>query len=231
MSIAKQLYQLQEVDLEIESKEQALHQIADQLGESEVVASARTKLTSESQRLEELARQQHSLEWEIDGLAGKLTTAEGELYSGRIGNPKELANLQHEVDSLKANRSGLEDKLLEVMDQVELATASVTNTGSELKAVEAEWHHQQQRLSADVEQLKTVLSELKDKRQLLSARIDPQTVAFYQHLKEQKGQAVVKVVQGICRGCRISLSSVELQRVRGDSLVQCSSCGRILFSG
>jgi len=229
MSIAKQLYQLQEVDLEIESSEQALKQIASQLGESEAVVEARNKLALESQHLEELRRQQHSLEWEIDDLTGKLTNAERELYGGRISNPKELTNLQREVDGLKARRNELEDKALEIIDLVELATASVAAKSSELKALEAEWHSQQQRLSTDMEQLKTVLSELKSKWQQLSAKIDSQTVEFYHQLKTQKGQAVVKVVQGICRGCRISLPSIELQRARGGSLVQCSSCGRILF--
>ncbi len=229
MSIAKQLYQLQEVDLEIESNEQALQQIAGQLGESEAVVEAQNKLALESLRLEELKRQQHSLEWEIDDLTGKLAAAERELYSGKISNPKELANLQHEVDGLKTRRSELEDKALEVMDKVELTVKSVAAESNELKELKIEWHSQQQRLSADMEQLKTVLSELKSKRQLLSVKIDPPTVEFYQQLKKQKRQAVVKVVQGICRGCRISLPSIELQRARGGSLVQCSSCGRILF--
>jgi len=229
MSIAKQLYQLQEVDLEIESNEQALKQTASQLGESEAVVGTRAKLASEYQHLEELGRQQHSVEWEIDDLVGKLTTTEGELYSGRISNPKELTNLQREVDGLRVRRDQLEDKTLGIMDLVELATASVAAKTSELKALEAEWHSQQQRLSTDMGQLKTVLSDLKRKRQLLSAKIDPQTVEFYHQLKKQKGTAVAKVVQGICRGCRISLPSIELQRARGGSLVQCSSCGRILF--
>ena len=48
-------------------------------------------------------------------------------------------------------------------------------------------------------------------------------------LKKQKGTAVAKVEQGVCCGCRISLPSTELQRARSDSLVRCSSCGRILF--
>ncbi len=51
MSVAKQLYQLQEVDLELGANEQALRQIASQLGESQAVVKARTKLASENQRL------------------------------------------------------------------------------------------------------------------------------------------------------------------------------------
>ena len=229
MSVAKQLYQLQEVDLELESNERALQQVTSQLGESQEVVRARNKLASERQRLEELKRQQHSLEWEIDDIATKLTATEDKLYSGSIGSPKELANLQHEVDGLKTRRSQLEDKALDIMEQVELATASVATIDSQLKTVEAEWQSQQQQLFADMEQLKAVLSNLKHKRQTLSAEIDPKATELYHELKEKKGTAVAKVEQGICRGCRISLSATELQRARSGSLTQCSSCGRILF--
>ena len=38
-----------------------------------------------------------------------------------------------------------------------------------------------------------------------------------------------RVEQGICRGCRISLPTTDLQQARSGKLVQCSSCGRILF--
>jgi len=229
MSVAKQLYQLQEVDLEIESSERALAQIASQLGESQAVVRAQTELKLEQQRLEELQKQQHSAEWEIDDLVNKLSTNEGRLYSGQIKDSKELSNLQHEVKGLRARRNQLEDKALEIMDRVELSTASVAKLSNELKALEAEWHSQQKQLSTDMEQIKTKLSDLERKRQLLSAEIDPQTVELYQELKKQKRQAVVKVEQGICHGCRISLPATDLQRARGDSLVQCSSCGRILF--
>ena len=229
MSVVKQLYQLQEIDLELEANEQALRQIARQLGESQAVARARTKLTSENQRLEELKRQQHSLEWEIDGLVGKLATAEEKLYGGSIRNPKELTNLQHEADGLKSKRGQLEDKALEVMEQVELTEESVATISNELKRLEAEWQSQQQQLSGNLEELKTVQSDLKHRRQELSAGMDPEAIEFYDKLKKQKGTAMAKVEQGICHGCRISLSAAELQQVRGGSLVQCSNCGRILF--
>jgi len=229
MSVAKQLYQLQEVDVELESVEQALSQTASQLGESQAVVRTQAELRSEHEHLEELRRQQHSAEWELDDLVNKLAAAEEQLYSGRIKNPKELTSLQHEVEGLKARRDQLEDKALEIMSQVELAEASVTTKSSALKRLEAEWHSQQQQLSAEMERLKAIVSELKQKRELLAANIDPKAVEFYGELKKQKGTAVAKVEQGTCRGCRISLSTAELQKARGGSLIQCGSCGRILF--
>ncbi len=229
MNVAKQLYQLQEVDLELESNEQALSRITHQIGESETLVALQNKLALEHKHLEELIRQQRSIEWEIDDLTTRLTTAEYELYSGRIRNPKELTNLQHEIDGLKAKRNQLEDKTLEIMDQVELTTKSAANINSDLKAMEAEWNSQQQQLSANLEQLKTKLTTLKQKRQLLTAEIDHQAVDAYHKLKKQRGTAVAKVEQGTCCGCHISLPVSELQQTRSGSLVRCSSCGRILF--
>ncbi len=230
MSVTKQLYQLQEVDLELESNDRALRQVASQLGESEALVGARNKLALERQSLEELMQQQRSTEWEIDDLTTKLATVEEELYSGRTHNPKELTSLQHEINGLKAKRNQMEDKALEIMEQVELVTKSIATLGSELKMLEADWQSQQQQLSANLEQLKTVLTNLKRKRQLLAAGIDPQVIEVYHELKKQKGTAVAKVEQGMCRGCRISLPITEIQRTRTGSLVRCSSCGRILFS-
>ena len=229
MGIAKQLYQLQEIDLELESTEQALVQITSKLGESQVVVTTQNKFAQEQQRLEELRRQQHSAEWEVDDLTTKLVAIEEKLYSGRIKNPKELANLQHEADGLKARRSKGEDRALEIMEQVAVKEAVVATLGSELGRLENEWHDEQQQLMAEAEHYKEVLSEIKQRRQNLLGDIDLSTVGVYQDIKKRKGRAVASIEQGICRGCGISLSTTQLQQAKGDRLVQCGHCGRILF--
>ena len=229
MNVTRQLYQLQELDLEIESNERALKLVTSQIGESQAVLEIQSQLQSEQQRLEELKHKQHSAEWEIDDIATKITTAEETLFSGRIKNPKELTSLQHEVEALKARRDQLEEKALEIIDQVEQSETSVAKISSQLETLTAEWQRQQKQLADEMQKLKGVLSDLKQRWQKLSAEIEPEAVEFYQTLRKEKGTAVARVEQGICRGCRISLPTTDLQRARGGSLVQCSSCGRILF--
>ncbi|MFC1948984.1 zinc ribbon domain-containing protein [Chloroflexota bacterium] len=229
MSIVSQMYKLQEVDLEIESDERTLNHITSQLGESKIVIEAQNKLDSERQHLEELLRQQQSVEWEIDDISSKLASVEKDLYGGRIRNPKELTDLQHEADLLKANLTKLEDRALGIMEQVEASTKSASSLDKKFNRLEAEWQGQQKKLSADLEQLQSEIANLKQKRQLLAKEIDPQAVEIYQELRKKRGTAVAKVEQGICDGCRISLPVSELQQVRTGSLVRCGSCGRILF--
>jgi predicted nucleic acid-binding Zn-ribbon protein len=229
MGVTNQLYQLQEIDLEIESAEQALSQKVSQLGDRQALGSAQSKLASEQQRLEELSRQRRAAEWEVDDLLSKITAIEEQLYGGKITNPKELSNLQHEANTMKAKSDQMETEALEIIDQFEAAEKSVAEAANEFKNLEEEWQRQQTQLSDEIEQLKSRLADLKQKRQQLSEAIEPPAVALYEKIRQNKRPPVAKVEQGICRVCRISLPASELQRARSGHLIQCGSCGRILF--
>jgi len=230
MNLARQLYELQELDLEIESDEQALKQVTGQLGENRAVLEMQARLESEQKRLEEFKHQQHTAEWEIDDITGNIAAAEEKLFGGKVKNPKELSSLQQDVDMLKTRRGRLEEKALGVIEQVEQSEAAVAGITAELKTLTADWKRQQKQLSGEMKKLKAALADLKGRWQRLSDGIAPETVDLYQQLRERKGgTAVARVEQGICRGCRLSLPTTDLQRVRGNNLVHCSSCGRILF--
>ncbi len=229
MSVARQLYQLQEIDLEIADEERKLGQVIDRLGKNEVIVAAQEKLNAGKQKLEELRHQQRSLEWKIDDLASKIKAGDGQLYSGRIKNPKELSNLQREVELLKAKRDQLETKDLDIMELVESVAAGVAALNRELEKITAEWQHEQEQLRKEKAALEGSLNDLKQQRQVLAAETDSQALALYDRLRQNKGWAVARVEQGVCHGCRISLPSSELQQVRSGALVQCGSCSRILY--
>ena len=229
MAVTKQLYQLQELDTEIESDEQTLNQKVSHLGERQVLDNAQSQIASEQKRLEELRRQQRNAEGEVDDILSKIATDEEKLYSGKITNPKELSGLQHEVSIMKAKGDQMENRALEIIDQVEAAEQSVAAASNEYQRLEDEWHRLQEQLSDEIKQLQSRLADLKKKRRQLSDEIDSQAVELYERIRQQKKPPVAKVEQGICRSCRISLSSSELQRVRSGQPVQCGSCGRILF--
>ncbi len=229
MGITRQLYQLQAIELDIESKEQTLVQSLASLGESKALLEARNGLSAGEQCLGELEKKQHDAEWEIEDIAGKLLSAQETLYSGRITNPKELSGLQHEVENFKKKRNVLEEEALEIMEQVEAATSELAGLRLKLDEVEKNWRQQQQQLSDTIEELKIALSRLKKEQQQALAGIDDETVDCYRKLRQKRGKAVARMEQGTCRGCGISLSTAELQRVKGNRIIMCNNCGRILF--
>jgi predicted nucleic acid-binding Zn-ribbon protein len=229
MNVSRQLFNLQEVDQELASNEQAYARISSQIGVSKDVLDTQAKLEIETGQLEEITRTQRTVEREIEDISVKLSKFEDELYSGKTANPKELSSLQHEIESLKSNRGKLEDRDLEIMETIEKSNTTISNLRSNLEKLEAEWQVQQKKYSAELKELEQTISDLKEKRQALASEIDPQVLTVYTELKKQKGASVAKVEQGICRGCRISLPVNELQQVRSGSMVRCSSCGRILY--
>ena len=66
-----------------------------------------------------LGRDQQRLEDEISTLNDRANHHDKTLYSGTIGNPRELQSLQDEIAALKRRISQLEDQELEVMEQIE----------------------------------------------------------------------------------------------------------------
>ena len=229
MSIAKDLYRLQELDLALEANTQAQKSVSGQVGESQIVIKSRVKLAEEQKNLENLTAQQKSAEWEIDDLTTKIKDIEKKLYGGKIFNSKELSSLQQETEDIKKRRSALEDKSLGLMDQVELTRKAIVSSKDELAKQEIQWKTQQQQLTAELVQLKAAQTALEDKRKQIAVLIDADTLFTYQELRKRKGLAVAKVEQGICQGCRITLPNTDLQRAKGGGIVRCSSCGRIIF--
>jgi predicted nucleic acid-binding Zn-ribbon protein len=231
MNTAAKLYRLQELEIEMAAKEQALVGIASRLGDDSAIAAARAIRDREQEKLQQLEHRQRDTEAELEDIGARQAAAGQSLYSGRIKNPKELSSLQQEIDSFKARSSQLEDKDLDIMEQIEQASAGVARAGAELTKLEEQWQREQRRLSQEKEELEADLAGLKEKRQEMLSGIEATAITFYRQLAAQKKQAVARVAQGTCRGCGISLSAAWLQRARGGELVRCTSCGRIIFLG
>jgi len=229
MAAAKQLYELQELDTDIEQKEEDLAQKTRLLGDRKVLDDAQNLLTAKQQNLEEMKHEHREAEAEVDDLLSKITEIEGQLYGGKVTNPKELSNLQHELNTMKAKSDELENNALEIIDRVEETEKNVAVAADDYRKTEDEWQRDQKQLSVDIDELKANLVDLKLKRQQLAEQIERQALALYERIRQQKKQAVVKVEQGICRACRIALSASTMQKARSGQPVQCGTCGRIVF--
>jgi predicted nucleic acid-binding Zn-ribbon protein len=229
MATVHTLYQLQEKEVEIESAIKALNSCLKKLGENEKLTEARSKLISIHNNLEELQKKQQEIDWKIDDIEAKLKKSNNDLYSGRINNPKELSNLQQEVKTMESQRKEQEEASLDIMTQIETVTAEQSAQAVYFKTLEAEWRSEHAALIDEAQRIKTEIAKLKNEREAMANQIEPEMLEFYSQLKAKKGLAVSKIEQGMCCGCRISLSTAELQRVRIGQVVECSSCHRILY--
>ncbi len=231
MTLVKRLYDLQQIDFDIQREQEALDEISRQLGESEALLKAKAEFIAEQEHLAEMEKQQRDVEWEIEDLRTSIAQVNDKLYSGATKNPKELVSLEKEVGIFKANLREKEDKLLDLMAEAETTQDKIKLDGERLKKLEVEWKREQKALTQKQAKVENRLSDLSQKRQAVASEITPQTLELYEGIRLRKGQAVVKVEQGRCYGCHLTLSMNEWQRARAGALAQCSSCGRILYLG
>ena len=75
-------------------------------------------------------------------------------------------------------------------------------------------------------------SQLEATRNLRTKDMDASSLGLYENLRRVKqGRGVARIERGTCQGCRLSLPTHLVQRVRtGGLLVQCPSCERILVT-
>ena len=231
MSKARQLYELQEVDLDLDAKKEALSHVEQRLGQSNALDEARATLAAAKERVQELQRAQREGERVIEDFRTKVAALETKLYDGSIRNPKELASIQEQTQHFKKRSREEEDIVLDIMTEAEAAEADLSATATEVESLETSWHEEQAALSKEREQLVAAISDLEQRREGLSSRVDSASLRLYEELRaKRQGRAVAKVEQGMCQGCRIVLPTRELQRARGSQeLVQCGSCERILY--
>jgi predicted nucleic acid-binding Zn-ribbon protein len=229
MSLVGQLYKLQQLDLELQKKQQELNEVENQLSDNKALVAAESKLASQKAQLEDARKKQKSSEWELEDLQEKVRQIDSKLYSGKTKDPKELVNLEKEVKGLKSQIRPKEDALLGLMSQVEEIEAKVKATTAELERLKREWEQGQETLGQRKSEIETVLVKLKEERKGLAQQIDSEVLNTYERLRLTKGQAVVKVERGKCQGCHITVSTSQWQKAKAGDLIQCNSCSKILY--
>lgn len=229
MSQVQQLYQLQQIDSEISAKKQRLKDVLQAQRETEALRAARQRATTAVATLRAREAQLEDLNLEVAGVNDKAKRSEQRMYSGKVTNPKELSDLEHEVAALGRRRVVLEDEILEAMIGVEEAQEENESAASDLATIEATWEQSQKRLKAEQNELALALHGLIGRREQLAAAVPDKMRADYEALKARKnGVAVVALVDHSCTGCHVRLPENKVAQAERGELVSCSGCGRIL---
>lgn len=221
---------LQELDSDILVKKNRLTDVLRAQKETDELLAARAeagRLSAESQRLRARQRQ---FDLEIGGVSGKAQQVEEKLYSGKVQSPKELTDLQNNLEALNRHRSTLEDGLLEVLVALESVSAELARAEARLATVESGWQADQERLKGEQHQLAVELNGLLATRQSQAARIEPRTLTEYDLLRRKKGGvAAVAMDNGLCGRCRVTIPTTQVKMVREGAIIRCGNCDRILL--
>jgi uncharacterized protein len=191
------------------------------------VDAAGLALADARQARDPLLLQLKEMELEVEGQRSRMKGHERELMSGRIRSPSELTKMSDEVGHMKMRLAEEEDRELELMTSLEQAEADLAAATAELE--EAEKAHAAARPGIE-ERLAVIgaeLATLEEQRAALWAEVPPPLQAAYNRIS-RIANPVVAEEGGQCMGCRVQLTTNELQQLRRGERFTCQNCNRIL---
>ena len=124
---------------------------------------------------------------------------------------------QYEVEiSRIVKETDANDKLSR---SVRLEAANAKKTFDQLKA---DYEEESKSKKGELEAQRAKAKELMD-------QVDPKLLEEYEVIKKHISPPVARLTHGQCSGCNTSLPSAILSRIKGGTLVECETCGRMII--
>lgn len=181
--------------------------------------------------IEDIDAQVKRFESEIDGVRQREDRDRNLLDSGSV-NPKQLEELQHELDTLQRRQTSLEDSLLEVMERREQLARDQSEERVKVEALQANLTTAGHNRDEALTQLERVRGERAARREEIVVGLDPALAQVYERQRAASGAGAARLLGRRCGACRIELDRGELARISAaadDEVVRCPECQAILL--
>lgn len=183
--------------------------------------------------LSDLQREALKAEGDVEVVRQRVAKDQQMLNSGEINDPKQLSNLQHELESLAKRQMDLEDVELEIMERVEGAKAAVQVLAQQKKDFSFQLEAVSTALDSELAALTVDLTDVHAERESLAAEMPAEFLALYEKIRKgHQGMGAAKLHRGQCEGCRLTIPAQELNAIKAatpDAVIQCEECRCILI--
>jgi predicted nucleic acid-binding Zn-ribbon protein len=177
-------------------------------------------------------REQAKAEADVEQVRARIDRDRQRLDTGQVSSPRELSNLQSEVESLRRRQGDLEEVVLEVMERRESAQSGLASASAERLDVAGQLDSMTQRRDAVLAELAAAESKTASQRADLAAQEPADLLQLYDKLRAAHGGVGAAALRrGQCQGCHLTLNTVDLNAIRSappDEVLRCEECRRIL---
>lgn len=228
------LAELAEIDAEVSRNEHRTKNLPEQKTVEEAQAAhreANDRLAALELALADVDAQVAKLETEIDGVRQREDRDRALLAGGTV-DPKQLTDLQHELDTLQRRQASLEDSQLEVMERREELAADQAREQAAIEELQTALTDAQRACDDARAELAQAREKSAARRAELVSAIDGELVALYER-QRARGGVGAGVLQGRrCGACRIEIDKGESARIAAaaeDEVLRCPECSAILL--
>jgi predicted nucleic acid-binding Zn-ribbon protein len=224
------LIALQRLDSEADD---ARRRVADEPKRQEAfearLESARARVAEAKTRLADSQNARRAIEKEVAVHQGRLSKFRDQLMS--VKTNVEYQAMQKEIEFAQKEIKGLEDTILERMLEGDDLSAGLKTAEGGLAAEQKTVDSEKRALAAELTQLRTTLERLTAERTALVSSLDPRVFATFDLVSRRRhGVAMAQARDGICTICHVRLRPQIYNTVlRNEEILQCDSCGRILY--
>ena len=178
----------------------------------------------------------------VGELAMELGRAEAdlELVANRINKDKQLLSstssskdaqgIEHELSTLAARRSELEDTQLQIMELLESAQQEHEKLKLEKQAADERLAALEQRVASELADFGSQAEKIQTERKSVISSIDQELAAAYER-KFSRGVAAGRLSGRDCGACRLSITATsfeELMALPTEELAECPNCQAFL---
>lgn len=200
------------------------------------IAAIEGRIAAEKQAIETAKTEWHGLESKKKLLETEIQSAEGKAAKYRtqqleVRKNDEYRALTHEIETVEAAISGMEEEELKIMFQIDEAKKRFAAAESELKQNISGHETKIRTLRERETQLQAELQAAQQAVATARPEVPEPQLKIYDRLGVKPGHPVcVPVSGGKCGGCHLKIPThIEVMAKTGSEIATCDQCGRIVY--
>ncbi len=225
------LLDVQDLDLQIDrllEDRQSLPELERYRSTHETIETLRADRDTAAADLKEIELSLDKSEGELEILENKLDEHETRLFAGGM-SARETEHMRLEVQSLRGQKGTMEEKVLQLLEEVDPAREGLQRLDTEIEVLSKEKESLETSIKEAWTRIDAELARKEERKRAAVSPIPEDLIDLYERLREMKeGVAVGRFENGICGGCHMSLSPAEQAEALKDDIPRCVHCRRIL---
>jgi len=221
---------LQDIDNRVAEVTREVSSLPKHIAEIErKLESHERKLEADRAALTANLKDRKRLEGDIQVQQQKISKLKDQMLEAKTN--EQYRAFQHEIEFCEKEIRQAEDRILELMGESEPLERNVKTAEGALKQekaqVEGEKQEARERTAGDQREL----DQLQAERKSIATQISPAVLSAYERVRKLRhGIALAEAVDGRCSQCHMSLRLQFFQDLkRGEQVMHCESCNRILY--
>ena len=227
------LLDVQDLDLQIDrllDRRKSLPELEAYREAHEKQLSLEKQLLDASAALKTLELDFDKHEGELEILEHKLSEHETRLYAGGM-SARETEYMRLEVQSLKGQRSAMEERVLTLLEDLDPARETVQKLVVESETVMSNKETLEKVIKAEWKKIDAELARKEERKKEALAPVPEDLVEMYEKLRRSKeGVAIGRFEHGVCGGCHMALSPAEQAEAFAVEIPRCVHCRRLLVA-